>query len=59
MYQQKSIYEIDQELGGKELSLSCMHGVGNRPPRNKSPRVCPASGGGGGGMVTNQLLNHA
>ena len=55
MYQQKSIYEIDQELGGKELSLSCMHGVGNRPPRNKSPRVCPASGGGGGAWL---LINY-
>ena len=28
-----SEYEVDQELGGGELSLSVCPGVGNRPPR--------------------------
>ena len=28
-----SEYEVDQELGARELSLSVCPGVGNRPPR--------------------------
>ena len=57
MNQQKNIYGVDQELGGGELPLSCMHGEGNRPPRKKKNCKCP--GRGGGVMVTSQLLNHA
>ena len=31
----KNVYEVDQELGGGELSLSTCPGMGNRPPRKK------------------------
>ena len=47
-----SEYEVDQERGGGELSLSVCPGVGNRPPRKKknaNPRGCAR---GGGGMIT-------
>ena len=45
----KNVYEVDQELGGEELSLSTCPGVGNRPPSKKkiaNPR---------GGMVTSKI----
>ena len=48
----KNICEVDQELGGGELSLSACPGVGNRPPKKKKnanpPRVCPGVGDGHG-----------
>ena len=46
----KNVYEVDQELGGGELSLSMCPGMGNRPPRkekNANPRGCAQ-----GGMIT-------
>ena len=47
----KNIYEVNQELGGGELSLSACPRVGNRPLRNKKIKnpwgVCR-----GRGMVT-------
>ena len=49
----KNVYEVDQELGGGELSLSACAGVGNRPPRKKkitNPRGCAP-----GGMVTSKI----
>ena len=30
---QKNVYEVDQELGGRELSVLACSGVGNSPPR--------------------------
>ena len=62
MYQQKNIYEVDQELGGGELSLSACRGWGiDLPPRKKKKLQIPRGGGGmpgEGGMVKSQLLNH-
>ena len=43
----KNVYEVDQELGGRELSLSVCPGVRNRPPRKKkevNPRGCARGG---------------
>jgi len=47
----RKVNEVDQELRGKELSLSACQGVGNRPPSEKkiaNARGVPAGGGGGG-----------
>ena len=50
----KNVYEVHQELGDGELSLSGCPGVRNKPPRNKQklqiPGVCL-----GGGMVTSKI----
>ena len=46
---EKIVYEVNQELGGGELSLPVYPGVGNRPPRKK--KIANAQSGGGGGMV--------
>ena len=50
----KNVYEVHQELGVGELSLSGCPGVGNKPPRKKknckSPGVCL-----GGGKVTSKI----
>ena len=43
----KNIYEVNQELGGGELSLSACPRVGNRPLRNKkikNPWGCVGGG---------------
>ena len=46
MYQQKNIYEVDQELGGGELSLSACRGWGiDLPPRKKKKLQIPRGGG--------------
>ena len=37
----KNVYEVYQELGGGELSLSECPGVGNKPPRNKQKLQIP------------------
>ena len=37
----KNVYEVHQELGGGELSLSEYPGVGNKPPRNKQKLQIP------------------
>ena len=42
-------YEVDQELGGGELSSSTCPGVGNKPPGKKKLQM-GWGGGGGGGM---------
>ena len=48
----KNVYEVDQKLGGGELSLSACPGVGNTTSKKekycKFLGVCP----GGGGEVT-------
>ena len=46
---EKIVYEVDQVLGGGELSLPVYPGVGNRPPRKK--KIRNAQSGDGGGMV--------
>ena len=49
-------YEVDQELGGGEMSLFACPGVGNRPPgKNKfaNLRGC-ARGGGGEPCITSE-----
>ena len=46
---EKIVYEVNQELGGGELSLPVYPGVGNRPPRKK--KIPNAQSGDGGGMV--------
>ena len=46
---EKIVYEVNQELGGGELSLHVYPGLGNRPPRKK--KITNAQSGGGGGMV--------
>ena len=52
IYQKTFNYEVDQELGGGELSLSACPGVGNRPPRKKK---VANSQGKPGGMVAGQI----
>ena len=52
----KNEYEVDQKLGGGELSLSACPGVGNRPPRKENianPRGCAR----GGAMVTVKIAD--
>ena len=52
----KYVYEVDQGLGGGEVSLFARSGVGNRPPRNKTlanPRGTPGTHG------NRSKLNHA
>ena len=45
----KNVYEVDQELGGGESSLSVCPGVGNRPPIKKKLQLPE------GGMVTSTI----
>ena len=52
---EKIVDEVDQELGGGELSLPVYPGVGNRPPRKKKLHEMPGGGGGRGGMVTSKI----
>ena len=45
----KNLYEVDQELGGRELPPSACPDVGNRPPGKKklqNPRGMPGGGHG-------------
>ena len=46
----KNVYEVDQKLGGGELSLSACPGVGNTTSKKekycKFLGVCPGGGGG-------------
>ena len=52
----KNICEVDQELGGGELSLSACPGVGNRPPKKKKMQIPRGSARGWGmGMVTTKI----
>lgn len=45
----KYLYEVDQELGGGEMSLFACPGVGNRPPgKNKFANLQGCAGGLGG-----------
>ena len=55
---EKIVDEVDQELGGGELSLPVYPGVGNRPPRKKKLHEMPGGGGGGGGAWLQVKLNH-
>ena len=43
---EKFVYDVNQELGGGELSLPVYPGVGNRPPRKE--KFANAQSGGGG-----------
>ena len=43
---EKIVYEVDQVLGGGELSLPVYPGVGNRPPRKKKNCKSPVGGRG-------------
>ena len=45
---EKIVYEVDQVLGGGELSLPVYPGVGNRPPRKKKIANAQSRWGGGG-----------
>ena len=52
----KHVYEVDQELGGGELSaLSVCLGVRNRSPRKKRLQIPWGVPGGGGGHVTSKI----
>ena len=55
LYRQKTVYKVDLELGGGELSLSVCPGVGNRPPRKKKMANTRGCARGGGGMVTSKI----
>ena len=61
---EKIVYEVDQVLGGGELSLPVYPGVGNRPLKKIANAqcvcVCVWGGGGGwGGAWLQVKLNHA
>lgn len=51
----KYLYEVDQELGGEEMSLFACPGVGNRPPGKNKFAISRGVPGGWGGETMHYI----